>query len=255
MNETISSDCRRAFGGAAFLLTVFAAVLMLLAGCFNDLYRLVFMNTGLLPAGSYRSLYQEAVSSEAMFLAAPILSTLPYTGAYLEELQNGFIKAFLPRAGFRRYISGKLIACGLSGGLSLAAGTVVFFALLGLLLSPVEAVGTEGVFPPGFISGLLDTCAAYFCAGMLFSLFGLAVSAATESKYLAYTAPFIFCYFLVILRARYFKTLYVLDPHEWLFPSSAWPYATEGTALLMGEMSLLCALWFIFTAGRRLRSL
>ena len=256
MNETISSDCRRAFGGAAFRLTLFAAVLMLAAGCFNSLYRSVFLNNGkLLPAGTCLSLYQEAVSSQAVFLAAPILSTLPYTGTYLEELQNGYVKAFLPRAGFKRYIFGKLIACGLSGGAVLAAGVIVFLAASGLLLSPLEAADPQGFFPPGFLPGLLDTCTAYFCAGMLFSLFGLAVSAATESRYLAYTAPFICSYFLVILRSRYFKALYVLDPREWLVPSAAWPHGTGGSALLMGELALLCALWFVFTAERRLRSL
>ena len=48
-------------------------------------------------------------------------------------------------------------------------------------------------------------------------------------------------YFLVILRSRYFKALYVLDPREWLVPSAAWPHGTGGSALLMGELALLCA--------------
>ena len=256
MNETISTDCRRAVIGPVFFLSVCAVPFILAAGCMNELYKALFYSeTGILPAGSHWTMLWTGLSSDAMVFVVPILAAVPYTAAYLDDIQSGYIKAALPRSGAGRYILGKLAACALSGGLVQVCGIVLSAGLSFLLISPKEYADPAGFFPPGTLPQLLDSCVCFFCAGALYAVFGLAVSAFTESRYLAYTAPFILQYFLIILRVRYFKTVYVLDPREWLSPSAAWPLGSAGPVILMAELLLLCSAAFAAAASRRLGSL
>lgn len=57
--------------------------------------------------------------SELFRVSVPVLSPFPYSTAWLNEYQSGFVKEYVVRCGRRSYIWGKLLACGISGEYSL----------------------------------------------------------------------------------------------------------------------------------------
>lgn len=69
---------------------------------------------------------------------------------------------------------------------------------------------------------------------------------------MAYAAPFILYYVLIILCQRYFTWLYVLDPREWICAEKPWVGGLWGTLALLLELTGLCGAWFALTAKRRL---
>ena len=64
--------------------------------------------------------------SDIFRMCVPVLCTLPYTTAWLEDYESGFLKACLPRTSVNSYIMGKLLACGISGGLLETLGCQIF---------------------------------------------------------------------------------------------------------------------------------
>ena len=59
--------------------------------------------------------------SDLFRISVPVLASLPYSTAWLNEYQSGFIKEYLPRCGISSYIWGKFLSCGISGDGLLAA--------------------------------------------------------------------------------------------------------------------------------------
>lgn len=71
---------------------------------------------GLIAYGTHLKVLQNAIKSDALCLLLPVFAALPYTSAFLEEIDSGFIKSYLPRAGRWHYISAKILAAAISGG-------------------------------------------------------------------------------------------------------------------------------------------
>jgi hypothetical protein len=202
--------------------------------------------------GFHAQLIIDALSSDWVTLAIPIVCALPFTTAFVDDVKSGFIKQYLHRTGTRPYIKSKLIACGLSGGLVLFAGIIVAYALSSLIFTPMELALAEGETAQPYFAQLLMVSFTLFFSGAFWSLVGFTFSAATMSKYMAYASPFILYYVLIILNERYFETLYVLYPKEWLFPSDAWVLGGFGVILLLAELTAIVSLAFAITAKGRL---
>ena len=181
---------------------------------------------------------QKALQSEAVYLMMPVICSLPFSAAFLEDISCGFIKSYLPRAGRGHYIAGKITAAGVSGGRAAVIGVTLFYQMLRLLLLPMEKAA-------GALEGL-----SY---GMLFSLIGMLFSIVTSSKYMAYASAFVLEYVLIILRERYLKKLFVIDPREWLHPQDAqWMFGELGAVLLMVMLMVLVVLVLIMVMMRRI---
>jgi len=182
----------------------------------------------------------------------PILCALPYTASFVEDIRSGFLKQYLPRSGKKAYIRGKLIACGLSGGLVLVAGALSLYALAALVFTPMElALGPGEAGQPYFALFLMKAVMLFFF-GVFWSLAGFTFAALAMNTYMAYASPFILYYLLIILKERYFENLYVLYPREWLFPSGKWEMGSFGVILLLVELTAVLCLVFAVTAERRL---
>ena len=207
----------------------------------------------LLPAGYHAQFIMGALSTDWVTLAIPILCALPFTTAFVDDIKSGFIKQYLPRSGTGPYIKGKLIACGLSGGLTLFAGILLAYAIASLVFTPMELALGEGETTQPYLAQILMTAATLFFSGAFWSLVGFTFASLTMNRYMAYASPFILYYVLIILHERYFGELYVLYPKEWLFPSGAWVLGDWGVVLLLLELSAAMCLVFTVTADRRLR--
>lgn len=165
-------------------------------------------------------LYCSGFESELFQMSVPVLSTIPYSTAWLGDYQSGFIKAYLPRCGRVCYIWGKFLSCGISGGTLLA--TACFFFL-----------------QTGEGEGMTGNLFLIFLSGMFWAVVAAALAAASNSRCVAYGGSFVLFYVLVIVYQRYFKALYCLNPVEWYAPKHTWVFGDTGITLMLGGMVLV----------------
>ncbi len=249
--HAISSDIKRALTGRGFLVGVVGMVMVIGLSQMESIIQAARSTTPL-QNGYHAQLILTALSADWVTLAIPILCSLPFTAAFVDDVKSGYIKPYLHRAGMKRYIRGKLTACGLSGGLVLLFGILIAYGLAALIFSPAElALAKEETAQP-YLAKVLLASFTLFLSGALWSLVGFTFAALTMSKYMAYASPFIIYYVLIILHERYFEKLYVLYPKEWLFPSDFWVMGSFGVMLLLAELIGIVALAFAVAAKRRL---
>ncbi len=151
----------------------------------------------------------------------PLLCTLPYSTAWLDEYKSGSFRMTLVRTGLVRYSLSKFLSCVLSGGAAEALAAV--------------AASLFGVPLPG---------AAVFFSGALWAAVSAVMSALCDSKYIAYGSPFVFFWFIVIVRERFSSAL--PDPASWISPSpDVAAYLASATAAL--------GVVYVFILIRRIR--
>lgn len=250
-NFVVSSEVKRALIGKGFLTGITGMVLVIVLSSIESMIGMV-RNPAALQNGYHAKFIMDALSSDWVTLALPILCALPFTTAFVDDIKSGFIKQFLPRSGVKPYINGKLLACGLSGGLALFTGIVLAYGISALVFTPMELALTPEETAQPYFAQLLMKAATLFFSGAFWSLAGFTFAALTMNRYMAYASPFIIYYVLIILNERYFSDLYVLYPKEWLFPSDAWVLGGFGVILLLVELSAVVCLGFAIVAGRRL---
>lgn len=204
--NSLEHDLLRAVGSLRFLIAVIIQVLILLQ------------------SGADSTLYQMSV---------PLCCTLPYTCAWLDESRSGFVRLALHRTSVFWYITGKFLACILSGGLCELAA-----AFIASLLD--KELDLTGCYPQIFL-------AAALWAGIAALL-----AACSGSKYSAYGGAFVICYFLIILHERYWKRCYVLDPLEWLSPKEQWVFGMTGLHILLIGIITVTGLCYAAVLERRL---
>jgi len=248
---SVASDIKRALGSKGFLFGIAGMVLMITIASLNSIVAQL-TNGGTLTNGYHGKLILDALTSQDVTLALPILCTLPYASAFVEDIKSGFIKQYLPRAKVMPYIKGKLIACGLSGGLVLFLGIVICYGLFALIFTPMELALVKNQVAKPYFAQVLMNGATLFLSGVLWSLVGFTFAAYTMSKYMAYASPFILYYVLIILHERYFEKLYVFYPKEWLFPTGVWAFGSIGVILLLVELTTVICFAFVLIAKRRL---
>ena len=202
--------------------------------------------------GLHHQLVMEALSSEGMTLALPLLAALPFTFSLAEDMRSGLIKEYLPRTTKEGYLWGRAAACVLSGGLALVLGILITYGLAALLLMPMEAAPETGIKWTPFFAELAEKCAIFFSSGGFWSMVGMFFATLTGSRYMAYASPFVCYYMLVILCERYFKDIYLFYPKEWVAPSTRWPFGSGGVICFVWELTAVIVLFFMLAGGRRL---
>ncbi len=254
MRKTVASNIAQALQSRGFLIGFLAVACLLFLSSIEGILS-AFRSETLLNQGYHAELVMSALSSDAMTLALPIVAALPYTASFVEDVKSGFVKAYLPRTTTNGYIFGKLSACVLSGGVVLALGILAAYGISALLFTPMEAVPAEGAEAPAYFAELMGKVLLFFCSGAFWSLVGLLFATLTGSKYMAYASPFVIYYVLIILYERYFDTLYVLYPKEWLMPSNRWYFGNLSVAVWVGELIVIASLCFYPAAKRRLKQI
>lgn len=247
---TLRAELNRSIFSKGFAAGVIGTAAVLGMGAF-DRFQQLLTGQGELDYGTHITVLLTALASNTMLMALPVLAALPATTGFVEDWKSGYLKHCLPRVGARRYISAKAIAAGVAGAMVIFAGIALAYGLLLLLLLPGEKPAPPQT--PTMLPDLLGKALLFALSGALWSLVGLACSTATLSTHMAYASPFLLCYMLVILSARYFPGVAILNPQQWLMPQMPWPGGNWGAALLVVELAALAALSFHMAAARRLR--
>lgn len=213
-----------------------------------------FETEGLLPGDFHFQILQEGMQSEWFAFVLPILSTVPCSAIFLEELQTGFMKAYLPRTSKSGYIIGKIGGCAFLGGIAAVCGIILAMGIDLLIYLPREKVLEETAGHTEAWGMFLQNLLLIFCIGMFWALFGMLMSIVTNSKYMAYISPFILYYVLIIMCERYFKSCYVFYPAEWMKPE-LFPGGCYGVMLFICELSAVVSLFFYRLAKDRAENL
>jgi hypothetical protein len=129
-----SSDIKRALTGRGFFVGVVGIVLVIILASLESIISIA-QSADPLQNGYHAQFIFDALSSDAMTLALPILCALPYTVAFVDDIKSGYIKLYLHRCGVKPYIKAKLTACALSGGLVLLLGILMVYGMSALVFS------------------------------------------------------------------------------------------------------------------------
>ena len=252
--KTVRAAIRQAVFSRDFLIGVLGVLAVVFLSSFPDVLD-ALRTEGPLANGFHKDLIGRAVGSDAMIFALPVLAALPFAASFVSDVKSEFITYYLPRTNRKAYAAGRCVACGLSGGLIFVLGILVSFLIAAAALAPLEDPVPKEAAASSFWAGFLKSIVLLFLSGAFWSLCGLALSAATGSKYMAYASPFILYYVLIILHERYFKKLYALYPKEWIRPSAGWILGDWGAILLLSGLTAAAAALFFVTAERRISQL
>lgn len=204
-----------------------------------------------LEAGWTEKFIQDTLSGDGMLFLLPLLCALPYAASFIEEYSSGLMRFAVARTGKRAYLKSKLMTVWLSGGLAVGCSILVIItaALAGFF--PVEEKQGAYINP----ALLLQLLCRFFCFGGLGAVTGLYVSVKTQNRYMAWTAPFMAEYLLLILCERYIPSCVVLSPKEWLNPSKEWPLAGWSGVIWMLCLTGFAALHFWKAAVKKLEDM
>ncbi len=233
--EEIKIDLKRAIYNFPFLIASLAMIVVLAIGAGSKLLFPEDIGMGL-DINYHAQLIFAGLSSDIVLMVVPIICTLPYTTAFLDEFRSGFIKPYLMRCDKSAYIKGKVIGVAVSGGLALSVGVLVSYFIASLVYKPLEVADPMAVAP---LNILFTKTLVFFLCGCLWSSVGALFANITLSKYMAYAAPFVIYYVLVILSERYFHSIYVINPEEWLAPKTPWVGGDWGITLLVIILNII----------------
>lgn len=270
--KAFQTDLERAITSAGFILAVVGTVLALMAGVFTGLWvdMDIVKETGL-NYGHHWQLLKQGLQSEAFTFALPILSTLGFGGAYLEEMKSGYYKFSLPRYGRRNFVLTKVVVSSLSGGLSIWLGVILTALLYWAIFSPMEickgdavltgrvaavmyefadgaiktatgaivGVDATGAVNSNMFLALLQWSAMTFLMGGTWAGISCLFAVLYRNRYMAYGASFLISYLLIILLTRFFDHIYIFNPREWFGQNFYWEGGNIGVMGLLAECMLI----------------
>lgn len=236
--------------GLRFLIgtLVFAVVI-----CFSSLEQIIrlYRDPLLQQCGYHLEFLLGSLGKNTIAPFIPIVSVLPFSGNYVDEIKSKFARFCILRTGYSRYLFTQIMSCFLLGGFVILTGILIAYSFCALAFLPIEKASSS---EPLQFSKLVVQCLLFFINGSLWAVLGMAMSTFMESKYIAYVSPFVIFYLLVILCERYFPDAYLLYPLNWTNPE-VWPYGTWSVAMFLLELTLTLSILFIIRAGRRLQGL
>lgn len=269
------TDMERAVTSAGFILAVVGTIAALLIGVFTGLWvdMEVVKEQGL-DFGYHWQMLRRGLQSEAFTFAVPILSTLGFGGAYLEEMKSGYYKFSLPRYGRKKYVISKVMVSVLSGGLALWIGVLLTALLYWAIYAPMEidlesakmtgrvvnvmyeyadgaikttsgsivGVTAEHALQSNMLLALLQWLAMVFLMGGVWAGIGCLFAVLYRNRYLAYGASFLISYLIIILLTRFFEHIYIFNPREWFSQNFYWEGGNLGVMALLGECMMILIL-------------
>lgn len=266
MKFAVRTDLKRAIDSKGFLLSILGLCLLGIGGILQNIASL-FHNRGLignLQKGYALQMMLDALGSEPVLLFLPVLCALPHAASFVEDFQSKYYRAYMPRTGKKAYISARLFSTILSGGLAMLIGALLLILLFCVAFSPMEIpkdqLKTEfyasydyGAYLSSLHWQLVGRVLLLFLNGCFWACIGGLFAALVINKYMAYAAPFILYYVMIILEERYFSSAYMLNPKLWMDPQLPGAGSVWSMALFVLELVMLAVGAYGFAMARRMR--
>lgn len=247
----LSYDAKRAFSTKWLYLSM--AVMILLAAFTRlDAIAEIIRKGESLEQGWTMNFIMETLTGDAMLFCLPVLCTLPFSASFIDEYKAGILRFSLSRVKRRTWIISKAVTAALSGGCMLTAGALGVLAACSIIFLRLEAPVGAGESVEPMVGPMLQLVIRYFCFGALGAVLGLYISAAVANRFMAWLAPFMAEYLLIIFYERYFPWCQLLYPKEWLKPSEQWPGQGWSVCLWLAALTVFVSWLFARLAERRL---
>lgn len=239
MKRVISVELSLAFRNSRFLLTAIFAIILSIVGAYRNPFAF-----GQRPALHPVGWYLLNINFSEFELFAPLLAALPFADSFLSDWSQGFQRFIVQRTRYRNYLTAKMLAVMISGGLALVLIELIVFA--GGFTRPFDWTGSAWhslspntpSAPNGSFGAVLNSCPiAYFlfqlasagCFGACMALVGLAVSTIIHNRYVALAFPLVLSQLLAFLVQRTIHIPQFFDPLLGLFPQEVTPAVDEYT--------------------------
>lgn len=202
MTVYFKEELKRAFLSKITIGTAILSVILVFIGMLEYLMWLPYGNISLLYI--FLSGYN---SGTACFLSLlfPIISCLPFSISYLEDIKSGFNKYIYLRTNVKQYKTIRFIVNGIVGGTVLFIGPFVAFLFLlaakvftgiPMVLEDMETYSyfqSIGIHSP--VVMIIIILISLFCCGFIIASFALGLSTLIQNVYITILAPFI--YFII----------------------------------------------------------
>lgn len=192
-----------------------------------------------LEGGSFVRLYHTALDTQMILFLIPIASVLPVGAIYIRESSTGFLRLYITRISQMEYVERKTLQIYVGGFLPFFfAGTAGFlFCFLGIY--PLEF---QADFP---WESFWETCRLLLrislIGGILAEISGI-FAVVFRNYYMAYGLPFVCYYMLIILKERYFTSMYAMYPAEWMKCEQDWGVDGVGIWIFLAAFSIAAML-------------
>lgn len=204
----------RAFRSYNFLFALSIALIAFVFGLYGYSEYMIFIPkyVHIVPKffyNAYDAAFWAAQDSIAP-LIVPFVAALPFADSLAIDRVNGYQRFVLIRTSYKQYLSAKITACTLSGGLALALPLLILFSCTNLLFPRgLNLVSTsQKLISESFMLGpfawlytinpdlyVLTTIGCWFIGGAAYALLGLATATFTNHRYVILAAPLLI-YFL-----------------------------------------------------------
>lgn len=178
--NTIKTDIKRAVFSLPFLASVIVMVIAIAAGAGKDTIFPQNVKYGLMPFYHMEIVFR-AFRSDIVLIIVPIICTLPYTAAFLDEYTSGYIKNHIMKTHKEDYVKGKVMASAIAGGLTMAVSVCIVTIFAALIYRPMEVASEEAVSP---ILMLIIKTVVFFLSGCLWASVGTLLANVSLSKYM-----------------------------------------------------------------------
>lgn len=286
--RALETDLERAFTSPGFVIAIVGTMIALLAGSFTGLWvDWELVKSEGLSYGYHWQMLHKGLVSEAFTFAVPILATLGFGGAYLEEMKSGYYKFAIPRYGRRRYVFTKILVSFLSGGVSVWLGVMFTAFLEWAVYAPMEqdletalmsgkisdvlymfadgAIRLEGGGVYGvtmeqaahsnMFLALLQWSALVFLVGATWASLSCLFAILYQNRYMAYGASFLVSYLIIILITRFFDSIYIFNPREWFSQTYYWEGGNLGVMAFLFECTLLLCIINAVLMDRKIKAI
>lgn len=212
--KILKVDLKRAFFSKTNLITILIGLLVILLGMFMEpirsAFNLYYSNASDINNSQKMHLIKNSLNKATLWnfgnyyyiMLMPLLSSIPFASAYLEDKKTGFNKFQIIRTNYKKYILSKLITTFISGFSVILIISIIYFLGINLIDSGNEF---RSIFYDNTFLGdlgrlnfnlflVIYTIITSFMGGV-YAVFGLAISTFVNSILIGIVSPFILYYF------------------------------------------------------------
>ena len=99
--KNIRSALKQAIFSKDFLIGFIGVIVVVFVSSISDIFEALRFEE-LLPNAFHNSFIENAIVSDAMTLALPIIAALPFTASFVNDIKSGFIKCYLHRTSRKK---------------------------------------------------------------------------------------------------------------------------------------------------------
>ncbi len=245
----MKNELKRAIISKSFFISVILLVVVLFPVLWEDLKYVIRTDNQM---HDYISMFAYAMGVGPSFYAIALICAMPFSFSFADEWNTGYYKSAIMRSDMKKYINRKIFSVSIAGGSACALGVTIIVLICVIIFGSFQSNNQEVIgiisrsaFLPYmssniYVAGIQYVITRIFFAGlfgMVWSLFGLTVSAWIPNRYLALISPFVISF--ILLYIGYFTNT------TWINPA----YLINPTRSSLGDIIFAVPIYYLISFG------